>query len=117
MSINMNSAVREDLVLVERHFRRACEQVFILNKEAEQLTCRYNEDDATDKKTLRYYLRLRIGVIEGVRNMFYEFAAQKAIVITQLQRPILAIDVDENDVSTDANLLGRVHRMMMRMPV
>ena len=97
MSINMNAAVREDLVLAERQFRLACEQVLILNKEVEHLTKRYESATTRGNKTLRDQLRLRISVAEGVRNMFYEFADYKATVITQLQRLVLATDVDRND--------------------
>ena len=82
----MNSALRDDLCVAEYQFRRACEQVLVLNEEVEQLTNKYNEALAAANKTLRYRLRLRISVMEGVRNMFYEFAAMKASVITQLQR-------------------------------
>ena len=103
MSINMNAAVREDLIVAERQFRRACEQVLILNKEVEHLTKRYETATKIGNKALRDQLRLRISVAEGVRNMFYEFADHKATVITQLQRLILATDVIDDD-STDVEL-------------
>ena len=95
----MNAAVREDLVVAEQHFRRACEQVLILNKEVEHLTKRYETAETVGNKTLRDQLRLRISVAEGVRNMFYEFAAHKATVITQLQRLVLATELDDDDSS------------------
>ena len=85
MSVNIQEALQDDLRAVERRFRRACMQVFVLNKEVEKLKNRYIEAEVTGNKTLRYHLRLRISVIEGVRNMFYEYAAQKADVITELQ--------------------------------
>ena len=103
MSINMNTAVREDLIVAERQFRSACEQVLILNKEVEHLTKRYETATTIGNKTLRDQLRLRISVAEGVRNMFYEFADVKATVITQLQRLILATDDDDSsDVELSA---------------
>ena len=86
MSVNIKEALRDDLYVAERLFRRACEQVFVLNKEVAKLSNRYNEAELTGNKTLRYQLRLRISVIEGVRNMFYEYATQKANVISELQR-------------------------------
>ena len=100
MSINMNAAVREDLTIAENHFRRSCEQVLILNKEVDHLTKRYETATALGNKTLRDQLRMRISVAEGVRNMFYEFAAHKATVITHLQRLILATEF--NDASNDS---------------
>ena len=92
----MNAVVREDLIVAERQFRRACEQVLILNKEVEHLTRRYDTATTIGNKTVRGQLRLRISVAEGVRNMFYEFADHKATIITQLQRLILATDDDED---------------------
>ena len=108
MSSNMNAAVREDLVVAEQHFRRACEQVLILNKEVEHLTKRYETAEIVGNKTLRDQLRLRISVAEGVRNMFYEFAAHKATVITQLQRLILATELDDDD-SSDVELSAMMY--------
>ena len=108
MSINMNAAVREDLVVAEQHFRRACEQVLILNKEVEHLTKRYETTETVGNKTLRDQLRLRISVAEGVRNMFYEFAALKATVITQLQRLVLATELDDDD-SSDVELSAMIN--------
>ena len=97
----MNSALREDLCVAEYQFRRACEQVLVLNEEVEQLTNKYKEADAAANKTLRYRLRLRISVMEGVRNMFYEFAAMKASVITQLQQCVLASEVQDDSTGGD----------------
>ena len=105
----MNTAVREDLILAERQFRRACEQVIILNKEVEHLTKRYESATTFGNKTLRDQLRLRISVAEGVRNMFYEFADHKATVITQLQRLILATEVDDDDDSSDVELTAMMN--------
>ena len=96
MSINMTAALLDDLDAAESLFRRACEQVLILNKEVENLTSRYSESEKRGNKALCYQLRLRISVLEGVRNMFYEYAAQKANVITELQRHILADDDSDN---------------------
>lgn len=97
MSINLSAAVRRDLDVAEHHFRKSCEQVFILDRQLQSLTDRINDTDIT--KTLRYQLRLRASVVEGVRNMYYEFAAHKATTITQLQRLVLAWD--DNDEVPD----------------
>ena len=96
MSINMTAALRDDLDAAESLFRRACEQVLVLNKQVENLTSRYSESEQRGNKIVYYQLRLRISILEGVRNMFYEYAAQKANVITELQRHILADDDNDN---------------------
>ena len=102
MSINMTAALRDDLDAAESLFRRACEQVLILNKQVENQTRRYKEGEESGNKPLCYQLRLRISVLEGVRNMFYEYAAQKANVITELQHHILAAD-DDHDMSNNSS--------------
>ena len=101
MSICLKAYARHDLALAENRFRKACEQMVIMNRYIKDLTDRFNEADAAGNKTMRYTLRLRLSVIEGVRNMFYEFAAQKALTITQLQRLLLAYDAIESE-SADA---------------
>ena len=104
MSINMTTAVREDLDGAEDRFRRACEQVLVLNKKMEYLTSRYNEAEARGNKPLCYQLRLRISVIEGVRNMFYEYAAQQANVMMELQRHI--VEIGDDNTSDDSSIPG-----------
>ena len=91
----MNSDFRQSLEIAESHFRKACEQVIVMNRQIKDLTDRFEEAESTGNKTMRYKLRLRLSVIEGVRNMFYEFAAQKAVTITQLQRLVLAYDAGD----------------------
>lgn len=103
----MNKALREDLCMAESLFRRACEQVFVLNKDIEKLTIRFDDAEAMGNKALRYHLRLRISVMEGVRNMYYEFAALKATVITELQHHVLAFDA-HNDSSSDSDFLSEL---------
>ena len=95
MSISMNSDFRQSLEIAESHFRKACEQVIVMNRQIKDLTDRFEEAESAGNKTMRYKLRLRLSVIEGVRNMFYEFAAQKAVTITQLQRLVLAYDAGD----------------------
>ena len=104
MSINMNSILRHDLLSAELNFRKACQQVFVLNQQVEQTTTRYNEADAAENKVLRYNIRLRLSVLEGVRNMFYEYAAKKAADIVDLQNRVLESDSFISDDDSDSDL-------------
>lgn len=92
MSINMDASIRRRLISTESYFRRACEQVYVLNGQIHETKRRFNEADDRQNKVSRYNLRLRLSVLEGVRNMFYEFAAKKAAEIVELQRHVLAAD-------------------------
>lgn len=101
----MNATLRKKLISAESYFRKACEQVFVLNRHVEETTQRFNDAEVLGNKVLRYNLRLRLSVLEGVRNMFYEFAAKKATEITQLQRHILnAHDFDVNADDSDSDV-------------
>lgn len=93
MSVNMNPDLSRRLRHAEIFFRRACEQVFILNRQVEEATIRYLDSEASHNKVHRYNVRLRLSVLEGVRNMFYEYAAKKAADIVELQRLVLDADV------------------------
>jgi hypothetical protein len=97
MSVNMNADLRQRLRHAEIFFRRACEQVFVLNRQVEEATLRFHDADAASNKVRRYNVRLRLSVLEGVRNMFYEYAAKKAADIVELQRCVLDADFSSDD--------------------
>lgn len=46
---------------------------------------RYEKASRENHRSFRYSLRLRMAVTEGVRNMYYEYAANKADEITHLR--------------------------------
>jgi hypothetical protein len=61
---------RFSLVDSERRFRRACEQIVLLNHKLEDLQRRYARAKSENRKSFRYSLRLRLAVVEGLRNTF-----------------------------------------------
>jgi hypothetical protein len=60
------------LVDNERRFERACEQIVQLHYSLEALQQRYNKAKKDKNKSFRYSLRLRNGVVDGMRNMYYD---------------------------------------------
>lgn len=106
MSVNMNADLRRRLRHSELYFRRACEQVFLLNRQVEETTVRFHVADDAGNKVHRYNVRLRLSILEGVRNMFYEYAAKKAAAIVELQRCILETDIvsDDGDGDSDSEM-------------
>ena len=72
----------------EENFRRACNQIVLLNERLCSSAFRYKQARRNDMKSFRYPLRLRLAVIEGTRNMYYEYAAQKAVEVQHLRRAV-----------------------------
>ncbi|KAJ8318701.1 hypothetical protein KUTeg_003792 [Tegillarca granosa] len=54
--------------------RKACEQIIALNRKLQSVSIRYQKATKDGRRSFRYSLRLRLATIEGVRNMYYEFA-------------------------------------------
>jgi hypothetical protein len=70
----MDLAIIEDRIAVaERRFRRACEQIVHLNYRLSGLERRYAKSKREQQRTFRYSLRLRMAVVDGLRDVYYEF--------------------------------------------
>lgn len=79
---------RFSLVDSERRFRRACEQIVLLNQKLEELQRRYNRAKDINQKSFRYSLRLRLSVLEGIRNTYFDYAHAKAEQVGELRRDL-----------------------------
>lgn len=69
----------------ERRFRRACEQIVQLNYRLAAAEKRYTRAKREERRTFRYTLRLRIAVIDGLRDVYYQYAHQKAKDVEELK--------------------------------
>lgn len=76
--------------LADRKFRRACSQVILLNNKIQMLKVRYDRAKSDGRRSFRYGWRLQLATYEGVRNMFYEYAAQRCDEMEQLQDKLRA---------------------------
>lgn len=83
--------MRFTLLEAERKFRRACEQLVVLNAKIDGLQDRYNRAKADNARAFRYSLRLRLSVVEGMRNMYYDYAHWQAVQVTKL-RTVIFVD-------------------------
>ena len=63
---------------MNKKFRLACKQVVLMNNEIEYLQNRYDRAVQQSNRSYRYFLRLKIATIEGISNMFYDYASQHA---------------------------------------
>lgn len=79
---------RVNLVDAERRFRRSCEQIVMLNRALTSLQKRYDNAKRRNVRSFRYHLRLRLAVIEGMRNVYYDYAHEKAKQVAELRREL-----------------------------
>ena len=82
----------------EVRFKRACEQVVLLNDKLEGLQRRYDKARQDNQRTFRYTLRLKMASVEGVRNAYYEYACEKAEKIAELRYYVSVESHAESDV-------------------
>ena len=80
----------------ENRFRRACEQIILLNSRLEELQLRYDQARLDNHKSFRYNLRLKMATVEGVRNSYYEYACWKAETVAELRLQV-AVDSTESE--------------------
>ena len=85
----------------ERRFRRACEQIVHLNHKLDDLQHRYLGAKSNNMKTFRYSLRLRLAVVEGLRNMYYDYAHNKAETVASLREELYGESVEIVDDEAD----------------
>ena len=84
---------RFSLMDSERRFKRACEQIVQLNYKMSDLQSRYSKAKNENHRSFRYSLRLRLAVVEGLRNMYYDYAHNKAQTVADLRREMFGEDV------------------------
>ena len=70
---------------LNKKFRLSCTQLVHINNLIEESEIRYNRSQAENRRSYRYILRLKLCTLEGVRNMFYEYAYAKADELEKMQ--------------------------------
>ena len=70
----------------DRRFQRACRQLVLLNNHLEDLNTKYRRCKRNNMRGLRYGVRLQLSTVEGLRNMFYEYACQRADELEEMQQ-------------------------------
>ena len=71
---------------LDHKFRRSCDQINLLNNRIDAMQSRFDCASADSQRTFCYNIRLRLATLEGVRNMFYEYATRVADKLEILQR-------------------------------
>lgn len=80
------------MIQTEQRFERACEQIILLNDRMNIVKRRYFDAKRRENRALRKSLHLQLAVLEGVRNMYFEYARRKAEEVVELRRELF----DEN---------------------
>ena len=70
---------------LNKKFRKACSQLIYINNMIEEIEVRYKRVEQINRRSYRYILRLRLLSLEGVRNMFYDYAYAKADTLEKMQ--------------------------------
>lgn len=76
---------------LNKTFHQACAQVIILNRKITFMKTRYDRARSDNHRSFRYTNRLKLCALEGVRNMYYEFACRKCDEIETLQEKLQAL--------------------------
>ena len=79
-----HAAQTDRLQEYQRQFAWSCKQVDILNEKARESRKHYQQAVADNYRSFRYRHRLRLAVVEGVRNVFLEFTRDIAEAISDL---------------------------------
>jgi hypothetical protein len=90
----------------EGRFKKACDQIVLLNQRLGEVQKRYKMAKRTNNKSFRYNLRLKLAVIEGARNMYYDYAYIKADQVAELRRELFdesveIVSASDSDYSSD----------------
>lgn len=88
----------DQLKQMNKKFRLCCSQVVLLNNEIEYLQNRYDQAVADQRRSFRYFLRLKIATMEGVRNMLYEYACRRADQLDAMHEQLLREGIIENEL-------------------
>lgn len=74
---------------LEAKFEKACSQLTMLNAKITEIQLRYDRAAAINRRSFRYSLRIQLVEMEGVRNMYYQYAKTKAEQLDFMKQQIL----------------------------
>ena len=84
----MEKTVKDEIYRIRdlnKKFRLSCTQLIHINSLIEDVETRYNRSQAENRRSYRYISRLKLCSLEGVRNMFYEYAYAQADRLEDMQ--------------------------------
>ncbi|XP_074640406.1 uncharacterized protein LOC141898434 [Tubulanus polymorphus] len=97
-----NSTIFAEIRKTENRFRSSCQQIVLLNQNLDDLQNRYLRAVQAEQRSFRYSLRLRMAVLEGIRNMYYEYACRKADELTNLRCQVFGSSEGGDEMLSDS---------------
>ena len=97
-TLDYGNSLLDQLKQMNKKFRLSCNQVVLLNNEIEYLQNRYDSAVADQRRSFRYFLRLKIATLEGVRNMIYEYACRRADQLDAMHEQLLREGIIEEEL-------------------
>jgi len=86
---------------MEDKFNTACSCLKSLNSTIACIQTRYDRASAVNRRSYRYTLRIRLVALEGVRNMYYQYAMQKAEQLEQAKEQFESSSSDNEEESME----------------
>lgn len=93
----VHSEVFQSYSSMEIKFEKACRQLKTLNSKIAEVQLRYDRAADTNHRSFRYNLRIQLVELEGVRNMYYEYAKMKASELDRLRQEIVEALSEESE--------------------
>ena len=88
----------------DRKFRRACQQIRLLNHRIEDAQTRYDRAYTINRRSFRYTCRLQLATLEGMRNMYYEYACHRADELEVLQEELIGAGLISETSDTEEEM-------------
>lgn len=81
----------------EKRMRNAYRQITLLNERLENERQRYQKAYEENSRTWRYNLRMKVVIIEGMINVYYEYLCLKKVEIKDLRLKLFGEEVSDDD--------------------
>ena len=97
-SLEVREAMNEEIEYYNQlqcKFRKACNQVILLNNKILDGQIRYQRAVKANRKSYRYLGRLSLATLEGIRNCIYEYAARAADELDSMQDRFMELGIME----------------------
>lgn len=73
----MDSSLYAKLQEAENRTQKACQQMLLLSDKLDYMKEKYEKAVKDNIRSYRYPLRMRIVVLEGIINMYYQYTSEK----------------------------------------
>jgi hypothetical protein len=77
----------------------------MLNRKIEDMQVRYDRAFADGRRSFRYSHRLKLATLEGMRNMYYEYACRRADELEKMQDTLIQHGLVSDDNPSDGDTL------------